>query len=87
LMIGTALQVLGDSGTDPELLLEGDGPHMLAWRDWSDPADLVTSPGGFEACGVLDAREQLKSPAAPLPGGGSLVVEPTRALVAVDVNT
>ena len=29
----------------------------------------------------------LRDPAIPLPGGASLIVEPTRALVAVDVNT
>ncbi len=86
-MAALAERVLGDAEGAPEMLLEGDGPHGLAWRDWSEPADVVTEPGGFEACGVLDALEALRTPQAPLPGGGSLFIEPTRALVAVDVNT
>lgn len=86
-MATLASQVTGDTGTGPETLVEGDTPHALAWRDWSDPADIVTDPGSFASHGVLDALDALKSPFAPLPGGASLFVEPTRALVAVDVNT
>ena len=86
-MAGVAAQVLGDKGKGEELLLEGDSPHTLAWRDWVEPADIHTAPGGFADCGVLDALEALRSSRAPLPGGGALFIEPTRALVAVDVNT
>lgn len=86
-MAALAEAVLGDADGAPEMLTEGDGPHGLAWRDWSDPADVVTAPGGFETCGVLDALEALKLAESPLPGGGTLFIEPTRALVAVDVNT
>jgi Rne/Rng family ribonuclease len=70
-----------------ETLAEGDGPHALAWRDWTDPAQVVTEPGGFEREGVLDALDRLREEAVPLGGGASMFVEPTRALVAVDVNT
>lgn len=86
-MAGLAEQVLADEGTGPETLTEGDSPHLLAWREWVDPAEVVTAEGGFETHGILDALEALTSPEAPLPGGGTLVVEPTRALVAVDINT
>ncbi len=72
-------------GTEPEALTEGDGPHLLAWRDWSAD-EVLTEPGGFEREGVLDAVEALKSPRVST-GDGSIFVEPTRALVAVDVNT
>lgn len=82
-----AVQVTGDAEGAPETLVEGDGPHLLAWRDWSDPAQLETDDGSFEAAGVLDAIDALRAPQQPLPGGGWLSVEPTRALVAVDVNT
>ena len=68
-------------------LVEGDGPHALAWREWTDPAEIDTADGSFETHGVLDALEALRSDTVPLGGGASMHVEPTRALVAVDVNT
>jgi Rne/Rng family ribonuclease len=37
--------------------------------------------------GALDQVEALLSPRAPLPGGAWMMIEPTSALVAVDVNT
>lgn len=86
-MLSLAEKVLTDDGTEMEVLSEGDGPHILAWRDWTDPADVVTEPGGFESHAVLDALEALRSAAVPLGGGAFMYVEPTRALVAVDVNT
>lgn len=86
-MADTAASVLSDEGTDIACLIEGDTPHTLAWRDWTDPAEVVTTPGGFEDHGVLDALDQAQSTAEPLPGGGYLYIEPTRALIAVDVNT
>lgn len=80
--------VLADAtGRDPEKLTEGDGPHALAWRDWAEPADVITEAGCFAALGVLDQIDALRDPQVRLPGGGSFHVEPTRALVAVDVNT
>lgn len=72
-------------GAEPEALTEGDGPHLLAWRDWVAD-DVMTEPGGFERENVLDQIEGLKS-ARVTTGEGSIFVEPTRALVAVDVNT
>ena len=86
-MLAQAEQVMNDEGAEPELLCEGDSPHVLAWRDWTDPAEVVTKPGGFETHGVLDALDAARGITEPLPGGGHLYIEPTRALVAVDVNT
>ncbi len=58
----------------------------IAHREWALPRpDLMDQT--FEHAGVLDALEALKSPERDLPGSGSMFVEPTRALVAVDVNT
>jgi ribonuclease G len=85
--LATAQQVMQDDGTGQEKLTEGDGPHTLAWREWAEPAEVVTEPGGFDDHGVLDALETAQGTAEPLSGGGHLYIEPTRALVAVDVNT
>lgn len=86
-MLAQAEQVMTDEGSDVELLSEGDSPHILAWRDWTDPAEVVTKTGSFETHGVLDALDVARGISEPLPGGGYLFIEPTRALVAVDVNT
>ena len=86
-MLTLADKVLGDDATQMEVLAEGDGPHILAWRDWVSPADVVTEAGSFEVHDVLDAIDSLAQPQVNLDGGASMFVEPTRALVAVDVNT
>jgi Ribonuclease G/E len=86
-MLTLADRVLGDEATEMELLSEGDGPHILAWRDWVDPAEVVTAQGSFETHAVLDALDDLRQSRVQLDGGASMFVEPTRALVAVDVNT
>ncbi|MBS1303888.1 ribonuclease E/G [Loktanella sp. SALINAS62] len=82
-----ALTVLADAdGSAPEALTEGDGPHALAWREWTRPAEIVTLPGGFDDLGVLDQIDRIGQPRIEM-DGGSMFVEATRALVAVDVNT
>ena len=79
--------VLADAeGKDPEALTEGDGPHGIAWREWTGAADIVTENGAFENLGVLDQIDALGSALVEL-GEGTMYVEPTRAMVAVDVNT
>ncbi|MEM9788055.1 MAG: ribonuclease E/G, partial [Pseudomonadota bacterium] len=86
-MLALADTVLADAnGTTPQALTEGDGPHVLAWREWHRRAEVITEAGSFETHGVLDQLAQLRGPAVPL-GEGHMYVEPTRALVAVDVNT
>ncbi len=86
-MLSLADDVMNDAGTDMEMLSEGDGPHVLAWRDWTAPAEVVTQAGGFEDHGVLDALDAARGALVGLGGAASMYVEPTRALVAVDVNT
>ena len=86
-MADLAAAVLADTEGDAECLTEGDGPHAVAWRDWVEPAEIVTEPGGFASHGVLDMIDALLDPRVALPGGGFAFIEPTRALVAVDVNT
>ena len=86
-MADLSAAIMADTEGDIEKLVEGYGPHGLAWREWADPADIVTEPGGFETHGVLERIDALQSPLVTLSGGASMYVEPTRALVAVDVNT
>jgi len=74
--------VMADVDGPPELLVDAPDAQDLAWRDWPK-AEHVT---GFEAHGVLDALALLEGAEARLPEG-SLFIEPTRALIAVDVNT
>ena len=86
-MADIAHNVMDDAGTELEVLAQGDGPHILAWRDWTAPAEVVTDAGGFDTHGVLDALEMAKGALVPLGGSASMYIEATRALVAVDVNT
>lgn len=82
-----ATTIMADTDGPAEKLADGDGPHVLAWREWIEPADVVTDSGAFDTHGVLDALEELSSPRISLGNGAYMFVEPTRALVAVDVNT
>lgn len=86
-MRALAEQVLADTDDAPEVLTQGDGPHILAWRDWVAPADVVTTDGCFESHGVLDEVDLTRRAYVPLSDSASMYVEATRALVAVDVNT
>ena len=86
-MVALAQAVADDPGTEMDVLAEGDGPHLLAWRDWVETAEVITETGCFEEHSVLDALDATLSIRVSLDGGASCFVEPTRALVAVDVNT
>ncbi len=74
-------------GDKPELLFDGPDAHTLAWREWGVPDQLADGPGSFEDHGVLDMIDGLTTPKIALPAGAYAFIEPTRALVAVDVNT
>lgn len=86
-MADLAAAVMADVSGDAEMLVEGDSPHQLAWREWSAPADVITQAGGFEAEGVMDQLALLSGAHVALSGGASMYIEPTRALIAVDINT
>ena len=88
-MRGLAEAVLADVNGAPELLVDGPSAHDLAFRDWLDPAvdDADTDPESFERHGVIEALQTLRGPRVALEAGGHMAIEPTRALVAVDVNT
>ncbi|MGL4239081.1 ribonuclease E/G [Tabrizicola sp.] len=88
-MRGLAEAVLADLSGGPELLVDGPSAHDLAFRDWLDPPvdEADTDPGSFERNGVIEAIEALRGTRVALEAGASMMIEPTRALVAVDVNT
>jgi ribonuclease G len=88
-MRGLAEAVLSDISGPPELLVDGPSAHDLAFRDWLDPAvdDADTDPESFERQGVTDALEALRAGRVALDAGASMMIEPTRALVSIDVNT
>jgi Ribonuclease G/E len=84
-----AATVMADAEGAPECLLDAPDSHHLAWRDWADPDpdEVIDQPGCFATHGVLEAVDEALSPRLDLTGGANAFVEPTRALVAVDVNT
>src|SRR5690606_26293779 len=71
---------------EPELLLAGPGPHQAALRDWPAPDLLDDAAGSFDRHGVGDLVRPLRGAEVAL-GDAFAFIEPTRALVAVDVNT
>ena len=86
-MADLASKVMADATGEAETLMEGDGPHLLAWREWTDDAEIDSADGSFERHGVSDVLDGLRVRDVPLGGQASMAIEPTRALVAVDVNT
>jgi len=85
-MADLAAAITGETAGEPELLVDGPDPHTLAWREWPEPDSISTKDGGFAETGVDEMIAALRRPHVPL-GAGGMYVEPTRALVAVDVNT
>ncbi|MGB3554073.1 MAG: ribonuclease E/G [Jannaschia sp.] len=75
-----AAQVIGDPGSDAERLLDAPDAHALAWRDW--PQAEISRDWDP----VLDHLDALCRPEVNA-GSATFHIEPTRALVAVDVNT
>ncbi|MEM1066673.1 MAG: ribonuclease E/G [Pseudomonadota bacterium] len=63
-----------------------DGDPFNLWSDPIFAGRVEADPAPLDSFGVLECLAALKSPDVSLPEG-SLVIEPTRALVAVDVNT
>ena len=84
-MLELSTAIMAEAEGKPETLTEGQGPHALAWREW-DADDVITADGCFAEHGVLDLIDAVRGAYVALEDG-SMFVEPTRALVAVDVNT
>lgn len=80
--------VMADAtGREPELLVDGADAHLLAWRDWPTPDVFADAPGSFSEHGLDEMISTILRAKQPLGGGAFAYIEPTRALVAVDVNT
>lgn len=86
-MRALAEAILADTAGPPELLLDAPGPHEMAWRDWPTPDIMDDAADALDQHGVLAQIDGLLRSEVALPGGAGMVIEPTRALVAVDVNT
>ena len=88
-MLAICTDVLGDETSDPQLLLEAPSASEMAWAEWTTPApdEIVSDEGCFESHDIWQHIEALKSPKVMLEGGAYMYVEPTRALVAIDINT
>jgi len=88
-ILETAKSVLSDADGPAELLLDAPEAGYRAWRDWvsTGPHEIVDQDGCFDTHDIWDAIEQFRSPHAGLLAGAFMYVEPTRALVSVDVNT
>jgi len=65
---------------------DGEAPHRVA-QHASDEHLLLTRPTEVEVRGKIDALiEDMLSRTAPIAGGGVLTIEPTAALVSIDVD-
>ena len=82
----SAEAISAEVGLEPEVLLEGDDPHVQAWREWSDVTDILTGRDDLEASGALDQIEVAQGAWVAL-GSGGMFVEQTRAMATVDINT
>jgi ribonuclease G len=73
----------------PDCLVAAPTAAAEARRDWPDPGAGGVHEGAdaFDHHGIWEAVAALLSPSVHLPAGARLHVEPTRALVAVDVDT
>jgi Ribonuclease G/E len=77
-----------DPAGPPALLLPAPDAAAFARRDWTlEPDERIEAhPDALARAGVWETARALLEPIVPL-ATGALAIEPTRALVAVDVNT
>jgi Ribonuclease G/E len=86
-MRGLAEAVTADAAGSPELLVDGPDAWDAAWRDWDKPDIFDDSEDAFDNHGVYEMIDDVISTRVSLKTGGHAYIEPTRALVSVDVNT
>jgi ribonuclease G len=84
--------LLGQIAPDLERIVVGDQASLVRARTWLaqwQPAlaeGLVCAADAFETTGAAEQLEQALQPSVPLEGGGSLIIQPTAAFTAIDVN-
>ena len=88
-MYDLADNIMSQTNGDPALIMPAPSAEMRAWRDWvnPDPDEVIKEENSFENMGIWDHIEKLKQSKTNLPSGASMIIEPTSAFVAVDVNT
>ena len=88
-MLDLAERIMAETAGPPELLLDAPDPWEQAWLDWAEPEPDTVEQGddSFDMFGVSEAVDRILSDRVELPAGASAFIQPTRALVAVDVNT
>lgn len=73
------------------LLLPAPSARTRAMRDFYTPQtprpQIIDEPACFERLGIHEQLDALETPRVPLPNGARMVIEPTSALIAVDVDT
>jgi Rne/Rng family ribonuclease len=80
------------SAPDLERIVVGDPALLVRGRTWLGQWQpglverLVSAADPFEATGAAEQLEQALQPSVPVAGGGSLIIQPTAALTAIDVN-
>lgn len=76
-----------ERGEKPELLLDAPNAATRAWRDWDEPEQVENAEGAFEHFGILDQIDLAGLQRVELGNSAWINVEPTKALVAIDVNS
>ena len=77
---------------DLERIVVGDQATLVRVRAWlaqwwpAMAARVVSTADAFEATGVAEQLEAALQPTVPMTDGGSLIIQPTAALTAIDVN-
>ena len=85
-MIASAQNVLSDDNNKLGLVYRSHSPHQMAWREWNDIPAADKSSGSFAEYGVLELIDELKNSKVII-NECNYHIEPTKAFVAVDVNT
>ena len=85
-MITAAQKVLSDDNNKLGLVHRSHSPHQMAWREWNDIPAADERSGSFAEYGVLELIDELKNSKVII-NNGNYHIEPTKAFVAVDVNT
>ena len=85
-MITAAQRVLSDDSNKMGLVYRAHSPHQMAWREWNDIPAADARSGSFAEYGVLELIDELKNSKVII-NNGNYYIEPTKAFVAIDVNT
>ena len=85
-VLKVARTVMTHDDQGPSMLLQADGPHRLAWREWGSIDNIQKHAGCIEESGIIDQIEALHCSKIEI-GSFNYFIEKTRALTSIDVNT